>query len=118
MRGFPWLPIFDHESVASIGAIAVDPHDPNVIYVGTGEPCLRGDISYGDGMYKSVDGGKTWTHIGLEDTRHIAKMLVDPHDPNVVFVAAIGHAYGPNEQRGVFRSADGGKTLAESALQG
>jgi len=108
--GISWLPLFEHQAVSSIGAIAVDPHDPNVIYVGTGEPCLRGDISYGDGMYKSVDGGKTWTHIGLEDTRHIAKILVDPHDSNIVFVAAIGHAYGPNEQRGVFRSNDGGKT--------
>jgi len=108
--GISWLPLFEHQSVASIGAIAVDPHDPNVIYVGTGEPCLRGDISYGDGMYKSVDGGKTWMHIGLEDTRHIAKILVDPHDSNIIFVAAIGHAYGPNEQRGVFRSNDGGKT--------
>ena len=108
--GISWLPLFEHQSVSSIGAIAVDPHDPNVIYVGTGEPCLRGDISYGDGMYKSVDGGRTWTHIGLEDTRHIAKILVDPHDSNIIFVAAIGHAYGPNEQRGVFRSNDGGKT--------
>lgn len=108
--GISWLPLFEHQSVSSIGAVAVDPHDPNVIYVGTGEPCLRGDISYGDGMYKSVDGGKTWTHIGLEDTRHIAKILVDPHDSNIIFVAAIGHAYGPNEQRGVFRSNDGGKT--------
>lgn len=108
--GISWLPLFEHQSVSSIGAIAVDPHDPNVIYVGTGEPCLRGDISYGDGIYKSVDGGKTWTHIGLEDTRHIAKILVDPHDSNIIFVAAIGHAYGPNEQRGVFRSNDGGKT--------
>ncbi|MGC1291410.1 MAG: hypothetical protein WA855_09025 [Candidatus Acidiferrales bacterium] len=108
--GISWLPIFEHQSVASIGAIAVDPNDPNVIYVGTGEPCLRGDMSYGDGMYKSVDGGKTWTHIGLDDTRHIAKILVDPHDSNIVFVAAIGHAFGPNVERGVFRSADGGKT--------
>jgi photosystem II stability/assembly factor-like uncharacterized protein len=108
--GISWLPIFNHESVASIGAIAVDPRDPNVIYVGTGEPCLRGDISYGDGMYKSVDGGATWTHIGLDDTRHIAKILVDPHDSNIIFVAAIGHAYGPNAERGVFRSTDGGKT--------
>lgn len=108
--GLSWMPLFDHEPVSSIGAIAVDPNDPNVIYVGTGEPCLRGDISYGNGMYKSVDGGKTWTHIGLDDTRHIAKILVDPHDSNIVFVAAIGHAYGPNEERGVFRSTDGGKT--------
>ncbi|HKV27520.1 MAG TPA: hypothetical protein VJN90_04520 [Candidatus Acidoferrales bacterium] len=108
--GGSWKPEFQHEAVSSIGAIAVDPHDPNVIYVGTGEPCLRGDISYGDGMYKSVDGGVTWTHIGLKDTRHIAKILIDPHDSNIIFVAAIGHAYGPNEERGVFRSIDAGKT--------
>ncbi|HVA18362.1 MAG TPA: hypothetical protein VMV59_11690, partial [Candidatus Dormibacteraeota bacterium] len=108
--GGSWKPEFQHEAVSSIGAIAVDPQDSNVIYVGTGEPALRGDISDGDGMYKSVDGGATWTHIGLNDTRHIAKILIDPHDPNIVFVAAIGHAYGPNEERGVFRSTDAGKT--------
>jgi photosystem II stability/assembly factor-like uncharacterized protein len=108
--GGSWKPEFQHEAVSSIGAIAVDPQDPNVIYVGTGEPALRGDISYGDGMYKSVDGGATWTHIGLNDTRHIAKILIDPHDPNIIFVAAIGHAYGPNAERGVFRSTDAGKT--------
>ncbi len=108
--GLTWQPIFDKEPVSSIGAIAVAPSDPNVIYVGTGEACLRGDISYGDGMYKSLDGGKTWIHIGLDDTRHIAKILVDPHDPNWLYVAAIGHAFGPNPQRGVFRSEDGGKT--------
>ncbi|HLW82616.1 MAG TPA: hypothetical protein VKS20_11320 [Candidatus Acidoferrales bacterium] len=108
--GISWKPLFEHQAVSSIGAIAVDPQDPNVIYVGTGEEALRGDISDGDGMYKSVDGGKTWTHIGLDDTKHIAKILIDPHDPNIVFVAAIGHAYGPNAERGVFRSTDGGKT--------
>jgi photosystem II stability/assembly factor-like uncharacterized protein len=108
--GLSWQPLFQHEAVSSIGAIAVDPTDPNIIYVGTGEPCLRGDIADGDGMYKSVDGGKTWTHIGLDDTKHIAKILVDPHDHNIVFVAALGHAYGPNAERGVFRSADGGQT--------
>jgi photosystem II stability/assembly factor-like uncharacterized protein len=108
--GQSWNPIFDGQPIASIGAIAIAPSDPNVIYVGTGEPCLRGDISYGNGVYKSTDGGKTWTHLGLDDTRHIAKILVDPHDPNLVLVAAIGHAYGPNPERGVFRSTDGGKT--------
>jgi photosystem II stability/assembly factor-like uncharacterized protein len=108
--GISWKPLFEHHAVSSIGAIAVDPQDPNVIYVGTGEEALRGDISDGDGMYKSVDGGKTWTHIGLDDTKHIAKIVIDPHDPNIVFVAAIGHAYGPNAERGVFRSTDGGKT--------
>ena len=108
--GLTWKPLFQHQAVSSIGAIAVDPQDPSVIYVGTGEEALRGDISDGDGMYKSVDGGATWTHIGLKDTRHIAKILIDPHDPNMIFVAAIGHAFGPNEERGVFRSTDAGKT--------
>jgi photosystem II stability/assembly factor-like uncharacterized protein len=108
--GVNWTPIFDHESNPSIGAIAIAPSDPNIIYVGTGEPCFRGDITYGNGMYKSVDAGKTWTHIGLEDSRHIAKILIDPQNPDVVYVAALGHAFGPNEQRGVFRSTDGGKT--------
>jgi photosystem II stability/assembly factor-like uncharacterized protein len=108
--GLSWTPIFDHESNPSIGAIAIAPSDPNVIYVGTGEPCLRGDITNGNGMYKSLDAGKTWTHIGLEDTHHIAKVLIDPRNPDVVFVAAIGHAFGPNEQRGVFRTTDGGKS--------
>jgi photosystem II stability/assembly factor-like uncharacterized protein len=108
--GQGWEPIFDKEPISSIGALAVAPSDPNVIYVGTGEPDLRGDISYGDGVYKSTDAGKTWTHIGLTDTRHIAKIIVDPHNPNLVMVAAIGHAFGPNAERGVFRSTDGGKT--------
>ncbi len=108
--GVSWTPIFDSESNPSIGAIAIAPSDPNVIYVGTGEPCLRGDITYGNGMYKSLDAGKTWTHIGLEDTRQISKVLVNPRDANVVYVAAIGHAFGPNEDRGVFRTTDGGKT--------
>lgn len=108
--GVNWTPIFDKESNPSIGAIAIAPSDPNVIYVGTGEPCFRGDITYGNGMYKSVDAGKTWTHIGLEDSRHIGRILIDPQNPDIVYVAAIGHAFGPNEERGVFRSTDGGKT--------
>lgn len=108
--GQNWQPLFDKEPVQSIGAIAVAPSDPNIIYAGTGESCLRGDISYGDGVYKSTDGGKNWMHIGLDDTQHISAIIVDPRDPNLVMVAAIGHAFGPNEQRGIFRSADGGKT--------
>jgi photosystem II stability/assembly factor-like uncharacterized protein len=105
-----WQPIFDREPIASIGAIAIAPSNPNVIYVGTGEADMRSDISFGDGVYKSVDSGKTWTHIGLEDTQQIGRILVDPHNPDVVLVAALGHAYGPNADRGVFRSIDGGKT--------
>ena len=108
--GVNWTPIFDKESNPSIGAIAIAPSDPNVIYVGTGEPCFRGDITYGNGMYKSIDAGKTWTHIGLDDSRHIARILIDPTNPDIVFVAAEGHAFGPNEERGVFRSTDGGKS--------
>jgi photosystem II stability/assembly factor-like uncharacterized protein len=108
--GRTWHPIFDSEHVGSIGAIAVAPSDPKVIYVGTGESDMRSDIAQGDGMYKSTDGGKTWTHIGLTDTQQIAMIRVDPHNPNRVFVAALGHPYGPNAERGVFRSLDGGQT--------
>ena len=108
--GVTWTPLTDKTGIMSIGAIAVAPSDPNVIYVGTGESCIRGNISFGDGMYKSVDAGKTWTHIGLEDSQHIAEIAVNPQNPDLVYVAAFGHAYGPNEMRGVYRSADGGKT--------
>ena len=108
--GATWSPVFDREPVSSIGAIALAASNPNIVYVGTGEQCLRNDISFGDGVYKSLDGGKTWANIGLRDTQHIATILIDPNNPNVVFVAAVGHAFGPNEERGVFRSMDGGKT--------
>ena len=108
--GETWKPIFDKEPVGSIGAIAVAPSAPQIIYVGSGEADMRSQISYGNGMYKSTDAGKTWTHIGLEDTRQIGRVLVDPRNPDVVFVAALGHAYGPNAERGVFRSTDGGMT--------
>ena len=108
--GASWTPLFDHEHVSSIGAIALAPSNANIIYVGTGEQCLRNDISFGDGVYKSLDGGKTWANIGLRDTQHIASLLIDPTNPEHVFVAAIGHAFGSNEERGVFRSMDGGKT--------
>ena len=108
--GANWMPIFDHESIASIGAIAVAPSDHNIIYVGSGEACIRGNITYGNGVYKTIDGGRTWRNIGLRDTRHIGAVIVDPKNPNIVFVAALGHAYGPNEERGVFRTTDGGAT--------
>ncbi len=108
--GRTWEPVFDGDPMASIGAIAVAPSNPDVIYVGTGEADMRSDISYGNGMYKSADAGRTWTHIGLEETRQIGRILVDPRNPDTVFVAALGHAYGPNPERGVYRSRDGGKT--------
>jgi photosystem II stability/assembly factor-like uncharacterized protein len=111
--GLTWAPLFDHEAVSSIGAVAVAPSDPNVVYVGTGEACIRGNISHGDGVYKSTDGGKTWKNIGLKDTQTIGKVVVNPHNPDVVLVAALGHAYGPNTERGIFRSADGGQTWAK-----
>src|SRR5579872_5566588 len=89
--GAHWSPLFDKEAVASIGSVAVAPSDANVLYVGTGEGCLRGNISYGDGVYRSNDGGKTWKNLGLRDTQHIPKVLVDPRNPEFVLVAAIGH---------------------------
>jgi photosystem II stability/assembly factor-like uncharacterized protein len=111
--GVTWEPLWNKGSVSSIGAVAVAYSQPNIVYVGTGEACPRGDASYGDGMYKSTDGGKSWQHIGLEESRHIGKILVDPHDPNRVFAAVLGHVYGPNTERGVFRSTDGGRTWSK-----
>jgi photosystem II stability/assembly factor-like uncharacterized protein len=108
--GRTWKPIFDSQPIASIGAIAVAPSDSNVIYVGSGEADMRSSISYGNGIYKSTDGGKTWTHLGLEDSRQIGRILVDPRDAKKVFVAVLGHAYGSNQERGVFRTKDGGKS--------
>jgi photosystem II stability/assembly factor-like uncharacterized protein len=108
--GRVWAPIFDRQPVASIGAIAVAPANANIIYVGTGEADMRSDITYGNGVYKSSDAGRTWTFLGLRDTRQIGRILVHPKDSNVVFVAALGHSYGPNKERGVFRSRDGGKS--------
>jgi photosystem II stability/assembly factor-like uncharacterized protein len=108
--GRTWNPIFDSQPIGSIGAIAVAPSNPEVIYVGSGESDMRSNIGHGSGMYKSTDAGKSWTHIGLTDSRQIARILVDPADPNKVFVAVLGHAYGPNTERGVFRTKDGGAT--------
>jgi photosystem II stability/assembly factor-like uncharacterized protein len=115
--GENWTPMTDSTDIRSVGAIAVAPSDPNVIYVGTGESCIRGDVSYGDGMWKSTDAGKTWMHIGLEDTHHIARIAVDPRNADVVLVAALGHAFGPNAERGIFRSTDGGKTWTKSLFK-
>ena len=108
--GRVWTPIFDSQPVSSIGALAVSWSEPNTIYVGTGESTLRDSASYGNGMYKSVDAGKTWTHIGLDNTQHIGKVAIDPKNASVVFVAAIGNLYRANADRGVFRTRDGGRT--------
>jgi photosystem II stability/assembly factor-like uncharacterized protein len=108
--GANWAPLFDKEAISSIGAVAVAPSDHNVIYVGTGEAAVRGNISYGTGVYKSVDAGKTWKNIGLKDTRHIGALIVDPKNSDIVLVAALGHIFGPNQERGIFRTTDGGKT--------
>ncbi|HEX6533252.1 MAG TPA: glycosyl hydrolase, partial [Gemmatimonadaceae bacterium] len=109
--GISWTNITDGvSSISSVGAIAVAPSDPNVIYVGEGEADFREDLTYGNGVDRSTDGGRTWTHLGLDDTRHIAAIRVDPNDPDVVYVAATGHAFGPNPMRGVYRSRDGGRT--------
>jgi len=108
--GTVWRSIFDKEPVASVGAMAVAPSNPKIIYVGTGTNTISVDTSHGEGMYKSVDGGENWQHLGLEDTRHVERILVDPRNPDIVLVAAMGHSSGPNEERGVFRSTDGGQS--------
>ncbi|HEY2805808.1 MAG TPA: hypothetical protein VGI92_08120 [Gemmatimonadales bacterium] len=108
--GRTWLPVFDGQPVASVGALAVAPSAPDVVYVGTGESTLRDSVGFGNGVYKSTDAGGTWTHLGLDETQHIGKVAVDPHNPDIVFVAAIGHLYAPNPDRGVFRSRDGGRS--------
>ncbi len=108
--GATWLPLTDQTPISSVGAIAVAPSNHDVIYVGSGEAAPRGDMTYGDGVYKSVDGGKTWSNIGLKDSRQIGALIVDPQDANIVLVAAFGHAFGPNKERGVFRTTDGGKS--------
>ncbi|MCU1233877.1 MAG: hypothetical protein JWP63_1844 [Candidatus Solibacter sp.] len=108
--GMTWQPIFDGQPIASIGAIAVAPSDPNVIYVGTGESDIRSQIGFGDGVYKSTDAGKTWTNVGLRDSRQIACIRIDPRNPDLVYVAVLGHVYGPHPERGVFRSTNGGRT--------
>jgi photosystem II stability/assembly factor-like uncharacterized protein len=108
--GHTWRPIFDSQPTGSIGALAVAPSDPNVIYVGSGEGLQRPDLSVGDGIYKSTDAGRTWRHLGLRDGQQIPAIIVDPQDPNRVFAAVLGHPYGPNAERGVFRSIDGGET--------
>jgi photosystem II stability/assembly factor-like uncharacterized protein len=107
--GLQWDPVFDSEPVSSIGALAIAPSNPNIVWAGTGESFIRSHISIGDGVYKSIDAGKTWTHTGLERTGRISNVLIDPRNPDVVFACALGHSYGPQQERGVFRTTDGGK---------
>ncbi|HEV7396590.1 MAG TPA: hypothetical protein VGN86_08785, partial [Pyrinomonadaceae bacterium] len=109
--GRTWTPIFDDQPTGSVGAIAVAASNPNIIYVGSGEGLQRPDLSVGDGIYKSTDAGHSWTHLGLRDGQQIAQVAVDPQDPDRVLVAVAGHPYGPNEERGIYRSVDGGKNF-------
>lgn len=108
--GIHWEPIFDKQDVSSVGAIAIAPTDPNIVWAGTGEPYIRSHISIGDGIYESTDAGKTWTHMGLENTGRIANVIIDPRDPNIVLACSLGTSYGPQQERGVYRTTDGGKT--------
>src|SRR5688572_5415045 len=107
--GVHWEPIFDGQPVSSIGSLAIAPTDPNIVWAGTGESCIRSHISVGQGIYKSTDAGKTWTLMGLEKTGRIGQIIIDPNNPDVVMACALGHAYGPQSDRGVYRTKDGGK---------
>jgi photosystem II stability/assembly factor-like uncharacterized protein len=109
-QGTSWEPIFERERVASVGDIAVDPHNPDTIWVGTGEANPRNSVSWGDGVYKSTNGGKTWTNVGLKDSQHIGRIVVDPRNPNTVYVGVLGHIWGASKERGVFKTSDGGQT--------
>jgi photosystem II stability/assembly factor-like uncharacterized protein len=109
--GRTWSPIFDEQPTGSIGAIAVAPSNPNVIYVGSGEGMQRPDLSTGDGVYKSTDAGRTWTRLGLRDGQQIPQIVVDPRNADRLFVAVLGHPYGPNAERGIYRSTNGGRTF-------
>ena len=109
-NGTTFEPIFDEQGSTSIGDIAIAPSDPSIIWVGTGEPNNRQSSSWGDGIYRSLDAGKTWKNMGLSDSRHIGRIVVDPHNPDIVYVAVVGHLWGPNKERGVYKTSDGGKT--------
>ena len=108
-NGTTWEPVFDTYSVASIGDIAIHPTDPKIVYVGTGEANNRQTSSFGDGIYKTTDGGKTFQHIGLRETQSIARVVIDPKNPETVYVAALGHLFGPNPERGIYKTTNGGK---------
>src|SRR5436853_1457063 len=108
--GTTWTPIFERQGTISVGDIALGPNNPDLVWIGTGESNTRNSVSFGDGVYRSNDGGKTWQHMGLRETRYISRIVIHPTNPDIVYVAAVGHAFGPNEERGVFMTTDGGKT--------
>jgi len=112
--GITWKPIFERQGSFSLGDIALAPSNPEVVWVGTGESNVRNSVSFGDGVYKSTDGGKTWQHMGLKDTEHISAIVINPQNPDIVYIGALGHAFGPNEERGVFMTTDGGKTWTKT----
>src|SRR5712692_5277360 len=112
--GTTWQPVFDTEAVSTIGDVTLAPSDPSIVWVGTGEPNNRQSSSWGNGVYKSTDAGKTWTNVGLKDSHHIGRIVIHPGNPDVVYVAALGHLWGPNKERGVYKTTDGGKTWTQS----
>jgi hypothetical protein len=112
--GITWQALFEDQPNPSIGDIAIAPSNPSIVYVGTGEPNNRQSASWGNGVYKSMDGGTTWTHLGLKETHHIGRIVVHPTDPNIVYVAAQGDLWGPNKERGVYKSTDGGATWTQT----
>src|ERR1044072_4437733 len=113
-NGTTFDPLFDEQGSTSIGDIAIAPSDPNIVWAGTGEPNNRQSSSWGDGVYGSLDVGKTWQNMGLRDSKHIGRVVIDSRDPNIVYVAAVGHLWGPNKERGVYKTTDAGKTWAQS----
>jgi photosystem II stability/assembly factor-like uncharacterized protein len=115
-NGTTWAPIFDNQNTVSIGDIAVAPSNPEIVWVGTGESNARNSVSWGDGVYKSTDGGKTWQHVGLKDSAHVGRIVIHPTNPDVVYVAALGRLWGPNKERGLFKTSDGGKTWQPSKV--
>jgi photosystem II stability/assembly factor-like uncharacterized protein len=112
--GVTWKPIFERQGTISIGDIALAPNNPDVVWVGTGESNVRNSVSFGDGVYKSTDGGKTWQHMGLKETERVSAIAINPHNPDIVYIGALGHAFGPNDERGVFMTTDGGKTWTKT----
>ena len=112
--GYSWQPVFDDQDVSSIGAVAVAPSNPDIVWAGTGETNVRSSISIGNGIYRSDDGGQTWQHMGLRETGRIGRIVIHPNDPEIVYVAALGTIYGPQEERGIFKTTDGGKNWERS----